>query len=256
MVLAIERMVNALYLKIIYWIPMFIRLFIWGTFLLNTAFATSQHLIQVGETRVTIKQIHHGDGKYFIHLHQNETTALKAAQHLVETEGGNILTLVHPGQRNVVFHLQHVRYEFDPNRMFTDAGIKKSLSTFGHYSPEAHAQAKHLAEQVKSLLPSGKIIAVHNNNDYSIKAYFPGNSVHHDAKALSLNHQQYYRNFYLVTKPKDFSRFKSLRYNAILQSSAAVDDGSLSVYLAHRDYVNVEAGYGQLLAQIDMLKLA
>ena len=59
-----------------------------------------------------------------------------------------------------------------------------------------------------------------------------------------------------MTRYYDFQRLKQLRYNTILQAPAATDDGSLSVYLAHREYVNVEAGYGQLLAQIDMLKWA
>ena len=106
------------------------------------------------------------------------------------------------------------------------------------------------------MLPAGKIIAVHNNNDYSIKEYFPGKKLHGDAAALHLVHQRFYRNFYLVTRSSEFERLKALSYNAILQAKTATDDGSLSVYLAHRDYVNVEAGYGQLHAQIEMLRWA
>ena len=140
--------------------------------------------------------------------------------------------------------------------MFTDTGIKKTLSTFGHYSSNAYIEVKKLADKIKGLLPEGKIIAVHNNNDYSIKEYFPGKSLHKDAKALHLDDKRYYRNFYLVTRIEDYLRLKELRYNTILQARGAVDDGSLSVYLAHRDYVNVEAGHGELLAQIDMLKWA
>jgi hypothetical protein len=41
-----------------------------------------------------------------------------------------------------------------------------------------------------------------------------------------------------------------------LQAQHATDDGSLSVYLADLDYINVEAGYDQLAAQIKMLQLA
>ena len=232
-----------------------IRLLVIALLLLNAACST-QSVVNVGDTRVIIETTKHGTGKSFIHLHQNETTALKAAKHVVESDGGSVITLVHPGQRNIVFHLYQERYEFDPNRIFTDIGIKKTLSTFGHYSLAAHLQVKALANKLKSILPEGKIIAVHNNNDYSIKEYLPGNSLVHDAKALNLDDQRFYRNFYLVTRSHDFLRLKNLRYNAILQAPVATDDGSLSVYLAHRDYVNVEAGYGQLLAQIDMLKWA
>lgn len=216
----------------------------------------TRSVVYVGSCKVIIQQSQHASGQSFVHVHQNETTALRAAQHIVETKGGRLLTLIHPGQRNIVFQQNHQRYEFDPNRMFTDAGIKKTLKSFGHYSPAAHKEVKKLADEVKRLLPKGKIIAVHNNNDYSIKEYFPGNKLHKDAAAINLVQQHFYRNFYLVTRPTEFKRLKALRFNAVLQAKQAMDDGSLSVYLAHRDYVNVEAGYGQLHAQINMLKWA
>lgn len=222
----------------------------------QSAIKTRNSVVHVGNCKVIIQQLQHGSGQSFVHVHQNETTALRAAQHVVETKGGSLLTLIHQGQRNIVFHQNHQRYEFDPNRMFTDAGIKKTLSSFGHYSPAAYKEVKKLADKVKRLLPEGKIIAVHNNNGYSIKEYFPGKKLHKDAAAINLVQQRFYRNFYLVTRPAEFKRLKALRFNAILQAKQAMDDGSLSVYLAHRDYVNVEAGYGQLHAQIDMLKWA
>jgi hypothetical protein len=223
--------------------------------LLLTSCAT-KYVVKLGDTPVVIEQIQHGSGKAFVHLHQNETTALRAAKQVVRSQGGSVITLIHSGQRNIVFHLNHQRYEFDPNRIFSDAGIKKTLMTFGHYSPAALLEVKTLANRLKSILPEGKIIAVHNNNDYSIKEYLPGKNLHSDAKALHLDNQRYYRNFYLVTRLGEYQRLKNLHYNAVLQADHATDDGSLSVYLAKRDYVNVEAGYGQLFDQIDMLKWA
>lgn len=68
--------------------------------------------------------------------------------------------------------------------------------------------------------------------------------------------RNYYRNFYLVTKIGDFLRLKSKGYNGVLQKSTATDDGSLSIYLAKNDYINVEAGYDQLIEQIKMLQHA
>jgi hypothetical protein len=216
----------------------------------------SRCTVKLGDTRVVIQQTKNGHGKTFVHLHHNETTALKAAQHIVKTEGGSVTTLIHKGKRNIVFHLRHQRYEFDPNRIFTDNGIKKTLMAHGHYSRAAHAAVKQLARQFIHILPRGKVVAVHNNNGYSIKHYFKGKCLHRDAKALHLGHEHFFRNFYLVTRSHDYERLKALHYNAVLQSRAATDDGSLSVFLAHRNYVNVEAGYGQLQAQIDMLKRA
>lgn len=212
--------------------------------------------VQVGSTLVTIKQEQRGVGKNFVHLHQNETTALKAARTIVKSKGGTILTLIHNGGRNITFKLQNQRYEFDPNRIFTDRGIKKTLAQFGSYSLEAHKEVNKLAAQIKKLLPKGKIIAVHNNNQYSLKDYLPGHSLSQDAQKLNVVKTSFYRNFYLVTKEQDFYRLRDLAFNSVLQAKAATDDGSLSVYLSSRDYINVEAGYDQLAAQIKMLEYA
>ena len=212
--------------------------------------------VTLGDTTVVIQQKQYGKGKSFIHLHQNETTALKAAKLVVRSQGGSVLTLIHPGERNIVFHLHQQRYEFDPNRMFTDLGIKKTLRQYGAYSSTAHAEVKKLARRVKKLLPQSKIIAVHNNESYSLKYYLPGHCLASDAKAFHVNAQHPYRNFYLVTQKEAYLRLKKLKFNSIWQAVHAQDDGSLSVYMADRDYINVEAAYDQLYAQINMLKNA
>lgn len=225
-------------------------------FVMFLAACSTNHSVKVGDAVVIIKQHHYGRGKAFIHLHQNEKTALQAAKAVIKAEGGSLLTLVHPGARNVVFHYKKKRYEFDPNRIFTDQGIKKTLLQFGPYTPEACLEVKKLADEIKKRLPQGKIIAVHNNETYSLKNYFPGRDLAAAATALNINTRQSYRNFYLLTKKNDYLRLKKLRFNTILQSRDAEDDGSLSVYLVRRHYVNVEAGYDQLVAQIKMLKFA
>ena len=105
-------------------------------------------------------------------------------------------------------------------------------------------------------MPNGKIIAVHNNESYSLKNYLPGRPLAADARALNINAQHFYRNFYFLTQKNDYLRLKKLNFNSILQARHASDDGSLSVYLAQRGYINVEAGYDQLAAQIKMLQFA
>ena len=217
---------------------------------------TINHSVKVGDSTVVIQEQNYGKGKAFVHLHQNETTALQAAKTVIQHEGGRLLTLVHSGERNVVFHWHQTRYEFDPNRIFTDEGIKKTLSQFGPYSTGAHIEVNKLASKIKKLLPNGKIIAVHNNESYSLKNYLPGRPLAADARALNINAQHFYRNFYFLTQKNDYLRLKKLNFNSILQARHASDDGSLSVYLAQRGYINVEAGYDQLAAQIKMLQFA
>ena len=140
--------------------------------------------------------------------------------------------------------------------IITDSGIKKTLRQYGNYSPEAAREIKKLANRITVLLPKGKIIAVHNNRSYSLKNYFPGHDSALDAQALHINPYRYHRNFYLVTKKNDYLRLKQRKFNSIWQSRNPKDDGSLSVFLSERNYINVEAGYNQLAAQIKMLKLA
>ncbi|MDF1828355.1 MAG: protein tyrosine phosphatase [Legionellaceae bacterium] len=213
--------------------------------------------VQLSDTPVVIEKMQLGQGKAFVHVHQSETTALKAARAVVLSQGGSLVTLHHPGGRNIVFHVDKIRYEFDPNRMFTDAGIKKTLEQFGPYSAKAHGLVKLLAEQVTAALPSNqKVIAVHNNREYSLKDYYPGANLEHEAEALHVPQPKAYRNFYLVTKKTDYTRLKQSKFNSVLQAATPEDDGSLSVYLTRKPYVNVEAGYDQLATQINMLRAA
>lgn len=213
------------------------------------------HKVMVGDERVVIQQTV-GKGKNFVHLHQNEQTALKAARRVIRNEGGSLITLVHSGERNIVFHLHKHRYEFDPNRIYTNKGIKKTLTQFGAYTPEAHQEVKKLADKIKLLLPEGKIIAVHNNSSYSLKNYLPGHDMSKEVEALHFNPELYYRNFFLVTQLNDYLRLKEQGFNGVLQKKSATDDGSLSVLFARNHYINVEAGFDQLWEQIKMLQQA
>lgn len=216
------------------------------------------HKVMVGDETVDV-QYKAGKDKTFIHLHQIETTALTAAKIVARQQGASLIFLSHSGGRNIVFHLGEQRYEFDPNRMFTDLGIKKTLSHLSHYTPQAHKEVSKLANTLKQVLtqaPQGKIIAAHNNATYSLKDYLPGHGSAEDARSIYVDPKNYFRNFYLVTQLNDFLRLKAEGFNAVLQKTSAEDDGSLSIYLAHAVYANVEAGYDQLAEQIKMLQCA
>ncbi|MGV3740139.1 MAG: protein tyrosine phosphatase [Gammaproteobacteria bacterium] len=215
-----------------------------------------QYPVRLGNNTVIILQEKYGKGKSFIHVHENETTALHAAQTIIQHQGGSLLTLKHGGGRNIKFTLQHRHYEFDPNRIFTDRGIYKTLNAYGDYSKPAHTAVKRLATQILHLLPKGKVIAVHNNDSFSLHDYLPGNEMEHEARQLHYNQKQHYRNFFIVTQKQDFERLKSHQFNSVWQSKSASDDGSLSIRLSKHHYINVEAGYDQLNTQITMLQQA
>lgn len=225
--------------------------------LINTITYAKDRLypVRLGDTIVTISQESNGPGKFFIHVHANEISALKAARDSIKKEGGTVITLKHKKSRNIEFTLNNKKYIFDPNRIFTNNGIKNTLSNLSNYSPEAHKEVQKLAEKLISLIPkSGKIIAVHNNSEYSLHNYLPGNSLENEAKLLHVNNKNSYRNFYLITQKVDFLRLSKKNFNAVLQAPKAIDDGSLSIRLSNREYINVEAGHNQLSAQKTMLK--
>lgn len=213
-------------------------------------------VVYLGNTPIKLVKYQYKQGKNFVHVHQNETTAKRAALTYIKRHGGSLLTLVHPGDRNIRFVLRHQRYAFDPNRIYSKTGIKKTLRAQSHYSPAAAIEVRKLAQAILHFLPKGKIIAVHNNQDYSMVAYFPGHGLAGDARAIQFRHQTSLRNFYLVTKKHRFIHLERRRQNVIWQSSDVQDDGSLSVYLAKRDYVNVEAAYHAFRQQLRMLRLA
>lgn len=233
---------------------MFKKIFVFFLFsIFCNQLCAQSYLVRLGNERVLIQREYTRPGPVFVHLHQNEKTALMAARTVMRTSGGCLLTLQHQGGRNIVFYLDQKRYEFDPNRIFTEKGIVQTLRQYGHYSKRAHEQVRGLATRIKRLIPEGRVIAVHNNQSYSLKNYQPGESLASEARELYLKQGQSYRNFFLVTKKQDFLRLKERRYNSVLQKTHPTDDGSLSVYLANRAYINVEAGHHQLESQIRML---
>ncbi|MCE3045494.1 protein tyrosine phosphatase [Legionella sp. 16cNR16C] len=221
-------------------------------FLFTGIFHTEIHPFNLGDAKIQIIR-QAGQGKTLVHLHENESTALQAAKLYVDSNGGTLITLHHSGKRNIVFYLKKQRYEFDPNRIFTDAGIKKTLTQYGNYSPSAHREVRRFAKAILELIPPGKVIAVHNNQGYSIQEYFPKHPLASDAKALNYLRNSNFRNFFFVTRQEEFYRLKRLAFNVALQSDTAQDDGSLSYFLGKDNYINIEAGYGQLTAQLQML---
>lgn len=232
------------------------KYFIYLFCVLSSVVHAQAYVVKLGDTPVKIiKQ--NGKGKTFVHLHESEFTALAAAKCFIKREGGSLIALKHSGKRNVEFFLNGVHYEFDPNRIFTDSGIKKTLKKFGPYSLAAHRQVKKLATKIIRLLPKKeKVIAVHNNRDYSIKEYFPQHPLAADAKLLHYRPRTNYRNFYFVTRKTEYERLKRLNFNVALQATRAQDDGSLSYYLAKKNYINIESGYGEMVVQLKMLHFA
>jgi len=220
-------------------------------------YRTEYHTL--GDTRVGITvHAYPNEGNHvFVQLHDNETTAEAVTTDLLRTEGGMMVQVENNGQRLLRFGLGGREYRFDPNRIFTDAGIRKSLQLYGPYSAEAHREVSGLARALLKTFPKqATVIAVHNNTDgaYSVASY--RGSRRKDAAAVHLQPGMDSDDFIYSTDSLLFDSCRKAGFNAVLQHNQAVeDDGSLSVYFGRLGgrYVNIEAQHGHEAVQRRMI---
>lgn len=206
----------------------------------------------LGETPVRI--VVSGRGQYtFVALHENESTSVAAAR---AVRAGRLVEIKHGGGREVRFVIGNKRYSIDPNRMFTDAGIRRHLK--GGHDAQAISAVKGLAAEVVKRLDRRVVISLHNNTNggYSIKSYQPGQQYARDAQGVHVSADADPDDFFFATSAKFFRAAQAANFNVALQSSAVTDDGSLSVFCSRQGipYVNVEAQHGHASVQKSMIE--
>jgi len=211
--------------------------------------------------RFLIRNPNDQSGVLYFNMHDNENTSVAATDSLLTRANGKFVELKYKGSRRVGgFTMDKKQFLFDPNRIYTDLGIYKTLQMHGTYSVEAKKQVKLFSEFIVDSLLSGAeiIVAVHNNSKgYSIEKYLPDSAFHDSAEKVHYNRNKSPHDFFYVNDPEHFEYFKEMGYNTILQSKNPDDDGSLSVYCANRKipYINIEALEGHFAQQLDMLML-
>jgi hypothetical protein len=222
---------------------------------IDTNTVESSLTIALGDTSVVLEVTHNGPGPVFVALHENESTSILAGQQTLQLTGGTMIILRHGGTRNVSFLLDGVEYEFDPNRMFTDVGIRQALG--GSPSDEAVLAVSTLAQTITSAIGDRSVIALHNstNDNYSIMKYLPGQSLSGDATEVHRVPTYDSDDFFFTTDVSLYEYVIQGGFNVVLQSPNAVNDGSLSVYssMYGLEYINVEAEHGHSDEQLQML---
>lgn len=217
--------------------------------------------VQLCDTEVVlaVEQFSAG-GPVFVNLHENEQTSVTAARAVLQTSRGRLVCLRAKGRRYVVFWHGLRPHGFDPNRIFTDAGARKTLSRYSSLTAPALDVLRRLRSEVLALLqapPGQPVVALHNNSgfDYSVLHYQPGGPHAGDAAAVAVPASQRPEDFFIVTDPRWFEHLCSLGFNVVLQSPAVRDDGSLSVWFQQQglNYINVEARHGRHAEQEQML---
>ena len=196
----------------------------------------------------------------FVHVHQNETTALQAIQWLLDSvQQGCLINWCCQQQRYIYFAIDSSNFRFDPNRIYSPAGIRATLDP--NITDTAVTLVQNIADTFlqQYILNKAGVVAVHNNTDaggLSIKSYAARGLYHKEAKAVYINPKQDADDFFLTTEEAYFRYLKNKGYNVVLQNNDEVtDDGSLSVFCGqqHIPYVNVEAQMDHLQQQKKMV---
>jgi len=197
----------------------------------------------------------------YFNMHDNENTAVEATNEIIKKYGGTLIELQNDGKRLIKFSVKDEQFTIDPNRIFTNDGIVKTLKNNGEYTIEAEKETNKFAAKLKDFLKNVRlVIAVHNNTDenYSIKSYEDGGEFEKDAKLVNIKSEMDVDDFFFVTDKNIFKILKEKNQNVALQDNANVtDDGSLSVYCGNQKipYINVESEQGHLREQTKMLEI-
>lgn len=221
----------------------------------------------LGDTMVTL-EIEHPHSKspfVYVNLHENETDSVAAARKVIAKKGGRLVLLKQNGKRNITFTLNGVLYTFDPNRMFSNAGIKGTLKP---YNKVGAGVVRGLARAVHDaiILREGKkgvVVGLHNNSDsieysteeYSLDSYMYDPVYMKGVAQLHLSKKKDRDDFFYTTFSSLYTRLAKKGFSVVLEGKGVVDDGSLSVFARkHRiPYVNVEAQKGHRAEQRRMI---
>ncbi|HEX8297555.1 MAG TPA: hypothetical protein VF594_00225 [Rubricoccaceae bacterium] len=221
----------------------------------DTTVSVRSVALRIGETPVEVRITERpctGACWSAVNVHDDENTAVEAAVAVIARQGGRLIELRHTGTRNLAFTVGGAAYTVDPNRIFTDAGRARTLTSLSRDTPAARAATAAFAEALLDVVGTPDVVvALHNNTEdnYSAHSYAPGGSDAGEAAAVRLAPGADPDDFVFVTTRPVFDAVAADAVTAILQNNdTPTDDGSLSVWAAQngRPYLNIEAQHGHL----------
>lgn len=228
----------------------------------SAALSHEVHTFLLEEEKVWVN-IYEGrqPGFTFVNLHDNENTGAEAAKVYISNHGGRLVELVHGRGRTVVIRRNGILHHFDPNRMFTEDGLRRSLDYFHNLTEQNLAIAADFAREVADFIgiEKGKIvIAVHNNTPgkLTIRDFESGQWYGTDTRDVFVNPARDPDDFFFTNSPALFRGLKTMAHNVALMAVKSPDHGNLGnvVNRAGGVYILVEAEHGQLTRQIGMLE--
>ncbi len=242
--------------------PIALLFFVGISFLYTSFVAEAVLYLSLGENRCKLATI--GNTKNiaaFVSLHDDENTSVEAFRSVqAKMPDITLYEISQSGDRLLRFKLNKKDFSFDPNRIFTNTGIQKTLEKYnGRTFPPAVIQgvSRFSDSLLRTIRPAGfkgYIVAIHNNTNgnLSVSSYQQSS----DAAAVFASNKADIDDFLLVTSKKDFDYFKAQNINVVLQSEKAEDDGSMSVYCQRNQipYINIEAQHGHLQEQMQLMQ--
>ena len=216
----------------------------------------SYRQFSVGETVVPVRSFSFATATpfFFLLLHSDEMTAAEVAYEAAHRWGVDFIQLQNQQNRLVSFVFRGKTFLFDPNRIFSDTGIKNSLRLSGRYTDAAFREVKRFSDSLFSLLPQNKtFVALHNNTDdrFTILQYRNAG-----IGQVHVNEEQDVDDFFITNDEEYFELLKSENFNVVLEDASQMeDDGSLSLFCSRNRirYINVEAQHGHRDEQEAML---
>ena len=200
-------------------------------------------LVPLPAARLEIVAHDYGPSRWLLcNVHDDENTSVQAAKVFLAKAkvGGRLVEFRHTGERNVMFQLGDRRFEFDPNRIYTSAGVAKTLAgraeedeALTAEDPEAQKIVEDVGQRfIKAVqLKSAQVvIALHNNTEdrYAAWNYLKGQEYEIEAADVHLNAERDTDDFFFVTDRRLFDALAAREFNVVLQNNeAATDDGSL-----------------------------
>lgn len=260
-------------------------------------FVKTTQKLSLGEAEIKINVYEKKGARItFFAPHRNEQTGLRIARELIAKKGGRLVEIESLDERGnparqLKFNLQGNSYWVDPNRIYTENGLR-----CGGFSPEVSAAIrKFSADLLKIILAPDDnklregekfLVAVHNNNDasrymtaapspdlttYAFSKYgkaFGSSAANFREQADGVylsNVEADEDNFFFLSTPAFLSFFAEKGFNVVIQKTASklksadckVDDGSLSIFAGHQNlpYINIEADAASgALRQLQMLE--
>ncbi|MFC1482036.1 hypothetical protein ACFL6E_07320, partial [Candidatus Neomarinimicrobiota bacterium] len=93
--------------------------------------SATTHTLRLEDEKVWVHIYQAGTpGLNLVNLHDDENTAAEVAREYISQNGGRLVELRHGRGRYVIIRRGASRAQFDPNRMFSPEGLRKSLNHF------------------------------------------------------------------------------------------------------------------------------